>query len=63
MEYIRIKDLFDKFLENVGIPKNRFYFLFNREKLDYDDSRKIILIVLNNSCIYIVMHELMLLKY
>ena len=37
----KIKDLFDKFSVNVGVPKYRFYFLLNGEKLDFDDSRKI----------------------
>jgi len=37
----KIKDLFDKFLVKVGVPKYRIYFLLNGEKLDFDDSRKI----------------------
>ena len=37
----RIKVLLDKFSEKVGVPKNKFYFVFNGEKFECDDSRKI----------------------
>ena len=37
----KIKDVLDKFSQRVGIPKFNFYFICNRERLKYDDERKI----------------------